>query len=84
MELKLAKETLKSDSKVTPITFEEMAKIVDENGRKGAVFYLDRENPEKDLKKLESFFKGKNRHTLIRELRYSLDNKDYVYEVHVL
>lgn len=84
MELKLAKETLKSDSKQEFITFEEMATIVEENGRKGAVFYLDRENLEKDLKKLEAFFKGKNKYTLVRELRYSMDSKDYVYEVHVL
>ncbi len=84
MELKLARETLKGDNEIMPITFEAMAKMVEENGKRGVVFYLDRENAEKDLKKLESFFKGKNRHTLIRELRYSMDSKDYIYEVHVL
>ena len=84
MELKLAKESLKADIKANTITFEAMAKKVDESGSKGAIFYLDRENAEKDLKKLESFFKGKNHHTLIRELRYSMDTKDYIYEVHVL
>lgn len=84
MELKLARDTLKADSKAVSITTEEMAKMVEESGRKGVVFYLDRENPEKDLKKLETFFKGKNRNMLIRELRYSMDNKDYIYEVHVL
>ena len=84
MELKLARDTLKADSKAVSITTEAMAKMVEESGRKGVVFYLDRENPEKDLKKLETFFKGKNRNMLIRELRYSMDNKDYIYEVHVL
>lgn len=84
MELKLAKETLKSDGHAMTITFDEMEKIVDESGRKGTVFYLERENSEKDLKKLVAFFKGKNRHTLIRELMYSMDSKDYIYEVHVL
>ncbi|GAB0173055.1 HP0268 family nuclease [Helicobacter trogontum] len=84
MELKLAKESLKANIKADTITFEDMAKKVEGNGKKGVVFYLDRENAEKDLKKLESFFKGKNRHTLIRELRYSMDAKDYIYEVHIL
>lgn len=84
MELKLARQTLKADSELTPISFEQMAKAVDDSDRRGVIFYLDRENAEKDLKKLETFFKGKNRHTLIREVRYGLDSKDYVYEVHVL
>lgn len=84
MELKLARESLKADVKMDTITFEDIAKKVEENGKKGVVVYLDGENAEKDLKKLEVFFKGKDRHTLIRELRYSMDAKDYIYEVHIL
>ena len=84
MELKLAKENLKSSIEIQKITLEDIAKKVEESGRRGIVFYLDRENPEKDLKKIETFFKGKNRSAFIREIRYGMDTKDYVYELHVL
>ena len=84
MELKLARESLKADSQSQNITFEEIAKIVDQNGKKGAVFYFDRDNTEKDIKKLESYFENKNRSILMRELHYSMDSKDYVYEIHIL
>lgn len=84
MELKLARESLKADSQSQNITFEEIAKIVDQNGKKGAVFYFDRGNTEKDIKKLESYFENKNRSILMRELHYSMDSKDYVYEIHIL
>ncbi len=84
MELRLARESLKADSQSQNITFEEIAKIVDQNGKKGAVFYFDRDNTEKDIKKLESYFENKNRSILMRELHYSMDSKDYVYEIHIL
>lgn len=84
MELKLAKDSLKSNIETISITLEDMAKKVEKSGKKGVMFYLDRDNPEKDLKKIETFFKGKNRNTFIREIRYSMDVKDYIYEVHIL
>lgn len=84
MEIKLAKESLKADCKSKSITFEKMEEVIEANGKKGAIFYLDRENQEKDIRKMETFFKNKNRSTIIRELHYSMDNKDYVYEVHIL
>ncbi|RDU60909.1 HP0268 family nuclease [Helicobacter sp. MIT 14-3879] len=84
MELKLAKDSFKSDSPQESITLEKMAEVVNNNEKRGAIFYLDRENPEKNLKKLESFFKSKNRSTIVRELKISMDEKDYIYEVHIL
>ncbi|RDU72747.1 hypothetical protein CQA66_03920 [Helicobacter aurati] len=84
MEIKLAKQSLKSDSIQESITLERMAEIVNNNDKRGAIFYLDRENPEKNLKKIESFFKNKERSTIIRELKISMDEKDYIYEMHIL
>lgn len=84
MEIKVAKNSLKSDASQSIITLEDMLSIVNENGKRGAIFYLDRENPEKNIKKIETFFKGKDRATIIREVRISMDEKDYIYEIHVL
>lgn len=84
MEIKLAKDSLKSDSIQRTITLEDMLSIVNSNGRRGAIFYLDRDNSEKNIRKIESFFKGKDRVSIVREVRISMDEKDYIYEMHVL
>ncbi|STQ86401.1 hypothetical protein LS73_004405 [Helicobacter muridarum] len=84
MEIKVAKNSLKSDASQSILTLEDMLSIVNENGKRGAIFYLDRENPEKNIKKIETFFKGKDHATIIREVRISMDEKDYIYEIHVL
>ncbi|RDU65880.1 hypothetical protein CQA53_05365 [Helicobacter didelphidarum] len=83
-ELKLAKTSIKSETATKSITFDKMAEIIEKNGKKGAVFYLDRDNQEKDIKKLEAFFKKKKRAVLVRELHFTMDSKDYIYEVHIL
>lgn len=82
-EIKLAKQSLK-DSKSESISLSKMAEIVDKSGKDGAFFYLSKDNQEKDLKKLESFFKSKKHDIMLRELRYNLDTKDFIYELHVL
>ncbi|MWV61889.1 hypothetical protein DCO58_07155 [Helicobacter saguini] len=82
-EIKLAKESLK-DSKSESISLAKMGEIVDKGGKNGAFFYLSKDNQEKDLKKLESFFKARKRNIMLRELRYNMDTKDYIYELHVL
>ncbi len=82
MEIKLAKDSLKAE--MQSITTDEMAKIVLESNKKDVIFYLAKENPEKDIKKVETFFKNKKYAVFTRELRYGLDSKDYIYELHVI
>lgn len=82
-EIKLAKESLK-DEKCKSISLAKMAEMVEKSGKNGVIFYLDKDNSEKELKKMESFFKAKKRSILLRELRYAMDTKDYIYEVHIL
>ncbi len=85
MEIKLAKETLRGEEQCVITTFDEMYQIVNNgDNQKGITFYLDRDNSEKVIKKMESFFKNKNYSVLTRELKYSMDIKDYIYEVHIL
>ena len=82
--LKLAKQSLRKEGKLETITFEKIADLVEKGGKNGAIIYLDRENQEKDFKKLDAFFKAKKRCVITRELRYTMDPKDIIYEVHVL
>ncbi len=84
MEVKLAKENFRADTESANITFDEMYQAVKNNKQRGIVFYLDRDNSEKVIKKMENFFNDKQHSVFVRELKYSMDTKDYVYEVHIL
>lgn len=80
MELKLAKTKL--NSKPKSIDIKKIEEIVEEEGEK--IFYFDRENAHKDLVELVEYFEQKGYSVYLREVKYGLDDNDYLYEVHIL
>ncbi len=80
MELKLARETLKSKPKT--ITLEKIEEALTKE--KDKIFYFDRENSHKDLMDLVDYFEEKGYSVYFREVKYGLDENDYIYEVHIL
>ena len=80
MELKLARETLKSKPKT--ITLEKIEEVLTKE--KDKIFYFDRENSHKDLMDLVDYFEEKGYSVYFREVKYGLDENDYIYEVHIL
>jgi len=80
MQLKLAREELGAQPK--PITLEEIEEAVKREGNK--IFYFDRENSHKDLMELVEYFEERGYSVYFREVKYGLDENDYIYEVHIL
>ncbi|WP_187647317.1 HP0268 family nuclease [Nitrosophilus labii] len=80
MELKLARNELKNKPK--PITLEKIEEEVEKEGEK--IFYFDRENAHKDLVEMVEYFENKGYSVYLREVKYGLDDNDYLYEVHIL
>ncbi len=80
MELKLARTELKAKPK--KIAIEKIEEEVKKEGNK--IFYFDRENSHKDLMNLVDYFEERGYSVYFREVRYGLDENDYIYEVHIL
>ncbi|NPA81543.1 MAG: hypothetical protein GXO31_02920 [Epsilonproteobacteria bacterium] len=80
MKIKLARAELSAKPK--EIDLEEIDKIVEKESQK--IFYFDRENEHKNLVKMVEYFEDKGRSVYLREVRYGLDENDYIYEVHIL
>ncbi len=80
MTLKLAKHDLNARQKT--ITLEDMEKIMEKEGQK--IFYFDHDNAHKDLVALVEHFEDKGYSVYLREVKYGLDENDYLYEVHIL
>lgn len=78
MKLKLARTTLKGKPKVVEIE-EIEAELVEKS-----IFYFDKENSHKELKELIEFFEEKGYSVYMREVKYGLDDNEYVYEVHIV
>ena len=80
MQLKLARTELASKPKSVKI--EDLQAQVEKSGQK--IFYLDRENSQKDLVALVDFFDTKGFTVYQRIVRYGLNENEYMYEVHIL
>lgn len=80
MELKLAKN--KQDSKIKTITIEEIEKELEKDKQK--ILYFDESNSHKDLVALLEYFEEKGYSVYLREVRFGLDENDYMYELHIL
>ena len=78
MKLKLARTTLKAKPK--PI---ELTKLEEELPSK-SIFYFDKENSHKELKELIEYFEQKGYSVYMREVKYGLDENEYIYEVHII
>ena len=81
MTLKLAKQTKTARQKT--ITLEEMQKeLVKNNEQK--IFYFDHDNPHKDMKAAVEHFEDEGYSVYFKEVRFGLDENDYVYEMHII
>ena len=80
MELKLARIGINAKPKA--INLEKIEDIVKEEGQK--IFYFDKENSHKDLVALVEHFENMDLSVYLREVKYGLDENDYMYEVHIL
>ena len=80
MKLKLAKKDI--DSENSSITQKEIEAMVKE--KESVILYFDQENAHKDLVSLVEKFEEKDYSVYLKEVKYGLDESDYIYEVHIL
>jgi hypothetical protein len=80
MKLKLAKKDI--DSENGSITLKEIEAMVKE--KESVILYFDQENAHKDLVSLVEKFEEKDYSVYLKEVKYGLDESDYIYEVHIL
>ena len=81
MEYILAQTDVEA-KQVKKITLEEMEEV--SNSGKISIIYLDGQNSEKDIMKLVAYFNKKNRNAYVREVKFGLDQNEYLYEIHII
>jgi len=78
MKLKLARASITAKPKLI-----EVDKIEDQL-EKRSIFYFDKENTHKELKSLIEHFEDKEYSVYMREVKFGLDDEEYLYEVHIV
>ncbi|KIM06475.1 MAG: hypothetical protein KU28_08415 [Sulfurovum sp. PC08-66] len=78
MELKLARKTLKSKPKTIAL------EKIEEELEKNTILYFDNENSHKELKEMLEYYENKGYSVYMREVKYGLDEGEYIYEVHIV
>jgi hypothetical protein len=78
MKLKLARTTLKSKPKTI-----EIKKLEEELASK-SIFYFDKDNSHKELKEMIEYFEEKEYSVYMREVKFGMDENEYIYEVHII
>ncbi len=78
MKLKLARASITAKPKMI-----ELSKI-EEDLEKKSIFYFDKENSHKELKSLIEHFEEKEFSVYMREVKFGLNDDEYIYEVHIV
>ena len=78
MKLKLARTSLTAKPKLI-----EVDKIEDDLEKK-SIFYFDKENTHKELKAMIEHFERKEYSVYMREVKYGLNDDEFIYEVHIV
>ena len=78
MKLKLARMTL--DAKPKTVQLNKIEEMLPEK----TIFYFDRDNSHKDLKAMIEHFEQKGFNVYMREVKYGLNDDEYIYEVHIV
>ena len=78
MKLKLARTSLTAKPKLI-----EVDKIEDDLEKK-SIFYFDKDNSHKELKSMIDFFEEKEYSVYMREVKYGLNDDEFIYEVHIV
>ena len=81
MELKLARVEI--DSKPKTVKMEKILEKIEKDGG-DKMFYFDKTNSHKDLVEFVENLEEFGLSVYFREIRYGLDEEDYIYQVHVL
>lgn len=80
MQLKLAREDQSSNPKT--ITIEKLLEEI--TVKRPCIYYFDKSNSHKDLIALVEKVEKINASIYLREVKYGLDEGDYMYEVHIV
>lgn len=80
MDIKLARTH--ANEKPVKITVKKLEEMLGK--KKTDIFYCDKENSHKDMQALLDYFEKKGKRAYFREVRYGLDEGDYMYEIHIL
>jgi hypothetical protein len=78
MKLKLARASIESKPKAIEID------KLEEDLDKKSIFYFDKDNSHKELKAMISHFEEKDFSVYMREVKFGLDDDEYLYEVHIV
>ena len=78
MKLKLARASIASKPKVIEID------KLEEDLDKKSIFYFDKDNSHKELKAMMTHFEEKDFSVYMREVKFGLDDDQYLYEVHIV
>lgn len=80
MKLKLAKQH--TDDETSTLSLKDIETMLKE--KESLILYFDQENAHKDLVALVEKFEDKDYSVYLKEVKYGLDENDYIYEVHIL
>ncbi|TQV63996.1 MAG: hypothetical protein FNT15_01990 [Sulfurovum sp.] len=78
MKLKLARTAIGNKPKIIEI------EKLEEDLEKRSIFYFDKDNSDKDIKGLIEYFTQKEFSVYAREIKFGLNQEDYLYEVHIV
>ena len=80
MELKIARSEINGKGK--PVRLEKLIEEVKREQNK--IFYFDKSNSHKDLMEAVEKFEAEGFSVYFNEIRYGLDDDDYMYQAHIL
>ena len=80
MKLKLAKQH--KDEEVGSVSLKDIENLLKE--KESLILYFDQENAHKDLLSMKEKFEEKEYGVYLKEVKYGLDESDYIYEAHFL
>ncbi|MCK4440846.1 MAG: hypothetical protein KAU90_02495 [Sulfurovaceae bacterium] len=78
MKMKLARASITTKPKLIDIS------RIEEDLDKKSIFYFDKDNSHKDLKALIEYFEEKGYSVYMREVRFGLNDDEFIYEVHIV
>ncbi len=78
MKLKLARASITTKPKLIDIS------KIEEDLEKKSIFYFDKDNSHKELKALIEYFEDKNYSVYMREVKFGLNDDEFIYEVHIV
>jgi len=78
MKLKLARASISTKPKAIDI------EKIEEDLEKKSIFYFDKDNSHKDLKALIEYFEDKGYSVHMREVKFGLNDDEFIYEVHIV